>query len=595
MAIAGPLFFATAAFATTFDPPPRISDRKVELGWSADADDPIFRGNTVVELVSTISNLHESGHAVRLITQQRSGSNFVSYAEGESAIRVWDFASTTLRALLDIPSGTTPTDLSGHGSGRLVLAALDDGRVGIWDSESGSSAPTQTAQISARALRVARFYPNSTDLTDLRMVTAGLDDTVRVMISPTTPLYHMVVRDGPTYALALIPAPNGLQVVAGGKGRAIRLWDLASPPVSPRLLLEGHAGPITDLVVTNDQRRLASADSTGQVRIWNLADGRLMATFETGQLAGPPRLGFSSPDGRIVFVALANGRLQLRSGSDGSLYREEPMVAGGISSFTMHADARRALLGGLDGRITVVRGGSCTPSTLDPVCFGGYKIWRSPSLDPADAVLLRSYNFDDSTWTFVGETRQFSDPDSIIPRRHPVDPNQDTPDEPAVIAGPHNGMPYYYSVTRFNRRYLNGAIFDELVNSVEDGFYRDAGAVTPAPIVAQAHARTSTPLLDQVYVIPNPYEEGKVQWESASGVHLEFRNLPGEAKISIFTVSGDLVRTIQHGKDRYGEHRASESWDLRNSSGRQVASGVYVYQVETPSGEVVQGYLTLVR
>jgi len=53
-------------------------------------------------------------------------------------------------------------------------------------------------------------------------------------------------------------------------------------------------------------------------------------------------------------------------------------------------------------------------------------------------------------------------------------------------------------------------------------------------------------------------------------------NLPKECTITIYTISGDPVRILEHRSNEIG----AEAWDLTGGSGVQVASGVYVYQVE---------------
>jgi hypothetical protein len=101
-------------------------------------------------------------------------------------------------------------------------------------------------------------------------------------------------------------------------------------------------------------------------------------------------------------------------------------------------------------------------------------------------------------------------------------------------------------------------------------------------------------------VVPNPCEVGKVPWELAGAPHVEFRNLPDRARIRIYTLSGEFVREVEHGPGRYGQSSDAAEWDLKNSSGRDVTSGVYLYRVATAAGgglpgEAVQGYFTIVR
>ncbi|MEZ4651776.1 MAG: hypothetical protein R3E97_23865 [Candidatus Eisenbacteria bacterium] len=97
-----------------------------------------------------------------------------------------------------------------------------------------------------------------------------------------------------------------------------------------------------------------------------------------------------------------------------------------------------------------------------------------------------------------------------------------------------------------------------------------------------------------MYVVPNPYKSGEVVWDEIGGAHVEFRNLPESATIKIFNVAGDFIRTIEHGRDEYGAARSSEAWDLKNKAGERVASGVYLYYIQTPGGEIVQGHFVII-
>jgi flagellar hook assembly protein FlgD len=56
----------------------------------------------------------------------------------------------------------------------------------------------------------------------------------------------------------------------------------------------------------------------------------------------------------------------------------------------------------------------------------------------------------------------------------------------------------------------------------------------------------------------------------------------GKAAIHIYSVSGTLVRTLVEGHHAAGSY--SKRWDGRDDHGRRLASGVYFYKLETPSG-----------
>ena len=59
---------------------------------------------------------------------------------------------------------------------------------------------------------------------------------------------------------------------------------------------------------------------------------------------------------------------------------------------------------------------------------------------------------------------------------------------------------------------------------------------------------------------------------------MEFRGLPRNATIRIFTVRGTLVRTLRHD----GSDAGYVAWDLRTKDNLDVAPGLYVYHVEAP-------------
>jgi hypothetical protein len=100
-----------------------------------------------------------------------------------------------------------------------------------------------------------------------------------------------------------------------------------------------------------------------------------------------------------------------------------------------------------------------------------------------------------------------------------------------------------------------------------------------------------------VKVVPNPYIVFN-SWEKTTDERaVRFTHLPAECVIRIFSTSGDLVKTINHTSTPEGglplEAGGTATWDFTNdsgsaqTSGQLVASGVYVYHVESAVGEAV--------
>ena len=73
---------------------------------------------------------------------------------------------------------------------------------------------------------------------------------------------------------------------------------------------------------------------------------------------------------------------------------------------------------------------------------------------------------------------------------------------------------------------------------------------------------------------------------------ITFSNLPSECKITIYTVSGEKVKELQH-SDLTGT-LGQEKWDGRTSGGGLAASGVYLWRVES-SSDGKNGKLMIIR
>ncbi len=93
-------------------------------------------------------------------------------------------------------------------------------------------------------------------------------------------------------------------------------------------------------------------------------------------------------------------------------------------------------------------------------------------------------------------------------------------------------------------------------------------------------------MLNDVKIVPNPYYVSHQAQRSPYDAKIYFTRLPKECKITIYTPSGEVVRTLTHnelsneGNEKYG----MQVWDLLTSNRQRVGSSVYIAQVETPNG-----------
>ncbi len=105
--------------------------------------------------------------------------------------------------------------------------------------------------------------------------------------------------------------------------------------------------------------------------------------------------------------------------------------------------------------------------------------------------------------------------------------------------------------------------------------------------------------LDRIKVVPNPYvvthagEERLLSFQTSGRGEREvrFTYIPPGSKISIFTVRGELVKTL------YSENLfvGDVYWNLRSEENIDVAYGIYVYVVEAPNIGNKIGKLALIK
>lgn len=97
-----------------------------------------------------------------------------------------------------------------------------------------------------------------------------------------------------------------------------------------------------------------------------------------------------------------------------------------------------------------------------------------------------------------------------------------------------------------------------------------------------------------VKVVPNPYIMYN-RWEiKREARKIAFINLPSECTIRIYTLAGDLVKVIEHrATDEESDKGGMEFWDLLNMHNQIVASGVYIFHVESKVGNQVGKFVIL--
>ncbi|MGB7054627.1 MAG: hypothetical protein WBE28_04830, partial [bacterium] len=131
-----------------------------------------------------------------------------------------------------------------------------------------------------------------------------------------------------------------------------------------------------------------------------------------------------------------------------------------------------------------------------------------------------------------------------------------------------------------NREYLPPSVLGEVRITGTPGLFTD-----------------STMTLN-VKVVPNPYIIAN-EWQTRFVQRrLKFINLPNECTIRIFTLNGELIKTLKHSETSEGgvsnDLGGDEWWNILSENRQVVASGVYIFHIESEVGEQV-GKFVIVR
>jgi hypothetical protein len=165
------------------------------------------------------------------------------------------------------------------------------------------------------------------------------------------------------------------------------------------------------------------------------------------------------------------------------------------------------------------------------------------------------------------------------------------------------GRTYWYSVTSFG------------MNDVHVIHYPDRQLVIQAETLSTSGAESSVmasrvrakitfsvgETLGEVKVVPNPYRadanysyenggyEGRANSWTENKRLLKFIHLPANCTIKIFSLAGDIIATIPHDNPRVGE----EDWNLLSESGRTIASGIYIFTIESELGTQIGKFVVI--
>jgi len=156
---------------------------------------------------------------------------------------------------------------------------------------------------------------------DTQLVSAGLDGQIILWtLTGGIPLSKLRIintaqmdsSSAPSIvSLAYHPQRNVLISCGGKDERRLTFWDLnQTQPKVIKVIQATYEGELCSMSLRNDNQGLAVADDSGEVKLFNYEDGRLLKLSNNGHAASVTALQVS-PDNKLIVSGDATGGLIL--------------------------------------------------------------------------------------------------------------------------------------------------------------------------------------------------------------------------------------------------------------------------------------------
>ncbi len=143
------------------------------------------------------------------------------------------------------------------------------------------------------------------------------------------------------------------------------------------------------------------------------------------------------------------------------------------------------------------------------------------------------------------------------------------------------GLDYYYYIVSYD---------DGSTNDIQPGVPLESSlfyTLTSEPAFLRRPAEKG---LDNIIVVPNPFDIRAKQFGENAPDRIAFFDLPPVCTIKIYTERGDLIATIEH-TDGTGD----EFWNSITSSRQVIVSGIYIAHFQTPEGQSATRKIIIIR
>lgn len=226
-------------------------------------------------------------------------------ASKDGTVKVWQTSSLTLKLPpIKGHDGSANAVSFRPPQGKLFASGGSDGRVLLWDSQTGAPIHEGEWHLSPFGVNSIEFDSNGTQMIigfadgSSRIINLASGDVTTLSVSASDQVYHAIF------------GPGGHYVVTASEDGAIRSWDI-TPGKSlyqrdiDDHFIGSHQGSAYRLDLDSTGQLLVSAGADGKIIMWDVATGKRVGTISASYVS-VNSVKFS-PDGRLLAAADDNG------------------------------------------------------------------------------------------------------------------------------------------------------------------------------------------------------------------------------------------------------------------------------------------------
>jgi WD40 repeat protein len=235
----------------------------------------------------------ETGYSVCCVAFPRDG-HLLFTASDDGTVRQWNPANGVIESSRSTTkSGRIPVrSLAITPDGQRLFTGSANGQLKVWDTQTWQEQLVPNAHTD-----VVSGLAISSD--GSRLVSTSWDHTAKVWDVSTSALVSTWTDPDPKGRVlsAAINSDGSLVVVGGQPGKVI-LWYVNTQTTR---ILDGHRQPVCGVAISPNGDLVASSSKDGTVKLWDVASGELLATFDSH--TGAVNSVSFDPSGRFLVSA----------------------------------------------------------------------------------------------------------------------------------------------------------------------------------------------------------------------------------------------------------------------------------------------------